>query len=82
MELKKGDLVKVRFSFSHDNKDDLGAERIWVKVLCPTHIPSDGWIGKLDNYPVLLDKKIGDLVFFKTDQVVDLYCETVENSCK
>lgn len=57
-----------RFAIKGRFKTDAGAEFLWVKDPIPS---PKGYIGLLDQTPIALAKKRGDLVLVKSEDVVD-----------
>jgi hypothetical protein len=57
-----------RFAIKGRFKTDAGAEFLWVKDPIPS---PKGYIGLLDQKPIALAKKRGDLVLVKSEDVVD-----------
>ena len=68
---KVGDLVKIIFRSVSSEK--ASAERMWVEI---TGVYPDYYEGKLDNDPAVSDcMKLGQIVTFKSCQVIDIYEE-------
>jgi uncharacterized protein YegJ (DUF2314 family) len=64
-----GDACKL--IFEPDNEEQL-TERMWVNII---EINGDEFVGELDNNPVSLNMKPGDLVKFHRDAIVDICFE-------
>jgi len=60
LDVNVGDWVKLLFS-------DDGVERMWVKV---TNLGERQWVGTLDNIPLFVDYKLGDVIKFHPLDVI------------
>jgi uncharacterized protein YegJ (DUF2314 family) len=67
-----GDLVKLMFC-DHEPVDGVGVERMWVEI---TGITDTGYVGKLDNEPVSLQRiQLGSPVAFEPRHVIGIWVE-------
>jgi len=72
--LEIGDACKL--IFEPDNEEQL-TERMWVNI---TEINGDEFVGELDNDPVSLKMKLGELVKFNRDNIIDIYFYSKEQA--
>lgn len=69
-----GTLVKL--GFETDDCEECGGERMWVVV---TQKTEGGFVGTLNNHPVFLDLKFGDVVHFESKNIIDIVEEEDDN---
>ena len=67
--LRKGDSAKLIFLGHPAGTDLLGGDRMWVKVIDETII---GYVGMLENTPVVVDMVPGEMVCFGPEHVADI----------
>lgn len=71
--LVPGDIVKLLFLPDGDDAE-LGGERMWVEVTETTEV---GWIGRLDNDPVVIEGiRAGDPIAFAARHVISIWDDT------
>ena len=61
-----GQLVKLIF-----RGDEIGSERMWVEV--EKRVPGGGYIGRLDNEPVVVDLELDDEVRFGPEHIIEIH---------
>jgi hypothetical protein len=66
-KLKVGNEVKLIFV------DGENAERMWVIITKQLESTPVEWVGKLDNHPVFLNAKAGDVVRFSSKAIINIY---------
>lgn len=71
--LSPGDVVKLLF-LPDGGDAEMGGERMWVEV---TEVTDVGWIGRLDNDPVVIEGiRAGDPVAFAAQHVISIWDDT------
>ena len=70
--IKPGQLVKLIFLPRERDPvhDWVTSERMWVQV--ERRLDDGGYLGKLDNYPLVVDLEPGDPVQFQARHVIDV----------
>lgn len=72
--LAPGDLVKLIFLVVGGEADGDG-ERMWVEVTDVVAGPTPGYVGRLDNDPLVIDLEAGARVEFGPQHVVDVHAD-------